>query len=237
MSGPWRSLQTRRASKWEFWRFNWLANHKVVRALERVRHHASGELLDMGCGRRPFAHVFQTRVRHYWGTDLRTSRYVVGRAPDAYARAEQQPIRTGSMDTVVGLSMLTYLPEPVRAIEEAHRVLKPGGMLILEFTQMVPLHDEPWDLFRFTRYGAKQLLERAGFEPVEYVPLGGLAARVGLTVIAALNRINRGPTRVLTELPVRLLYVVIQLLFELLDRLLFDEREVLGHLVVAKRRP
>jgi hypothetical protein len=42
---------------------------------------------------------------------------------------------------------------------------------------------------------------------------------------------------VLTELPVRLLYVVIQLLFELLDRLLFDEREVLGHLVVAKRRP
>ena len=45
-------------------------------------------------------------------------------------------------------------------LEEAHRVLQPGGVLILEFTQMAPLHDEPHDYFRFTRYGAEQLLER-----------------------------------------------------------------------------
>ena len=52
---------------------------------------------------------------------------------------------------------------------------------------------------------------------------------------AALNRINRGPTRVLTELPVRVLYMVIQLSFALLDRIFFDPREVLGHMVVARK--
>ncbi len=225
------------ASKWAFWKFNWLANHKIVAALERAREHAHGELLDMGCGAKPFAGLFAGRVTRYWGSDLSASRYLGDARPEAFARAEAQPFRDGSFDTVLGLSMLTYLPEPVRMIEEAHRVLRPGGTLILEFTQMVPLHDEPWDFFRFTRYGAEHLLRRAGFEPVAYIPIGGLWARVGLTTIAALNRVNRGPTRVLTELPVRLLYVLVQLGCEALDRVFFDPREVLAHLVVARRIP
>lgn len=158
------------------------------------------------------------------------------RRPDVFARGEALPFRDGSFDTVLGLSMLTYMPEPGRFIDEAHRVLRPGGVLVLEFTQMAPLHDEPQDYFRFTRYGAAWLLERAGFEPVEFIPIGGLWARVGLSTIAALNRVNRGPTRILTELPVRALYIALQLLFEALDRLFFDPRETLAHLVVAKRR-
>jgi len=222
--------------KWSFWKFNWLANHKILAALERARVHARGELLDMGCGRKPFAPLFSGRITRYWGTDLSVSPYLGAARLDAYARAEAQPFRDGSFDTVMGLSMLTYLPEPIRMVREAHRVLKPGGVLLLEFTQMVPLHDEPHDFFRFTRYGAQYLLEQAGFEPLEYIPIGGLWARVGLTMIAGLNRVNRGPTRVLTEIPVRILYAAIQLLGELLDRLFFDPREVLSHLVVARRR-
>jgi hypothetical protein len=61
-------------------------------------------------------------------------------------------------------------------------------------------------------------------------------ARVGLSWIGALNRLNRGPLRILTEIPVRVLYVVLQLGFDVLDRLLFDPREVLAHLVVARKR-
>jgi hypothetical protein len=101
---------------------------------------------------------------------------------------------------------------------------------------MAPLHDEPHDYFRFTRYGASHLLERAGFEPLDFIPIGGLMSRVGLSAIAALNRINRGPTRVLTEIPVRLLYVVMQVGFEALDRVFFDPREVLAHLAIARKR-
>ena len=216
-------------------KFNWLANHKIVAALERVREHARGELLDVGCGSKPFAPVFAGRVRRYWGTDLASSRYLGEARPDAFATAEAQPFRDETFDTVLGLWMLTYLPEPLRMLTEARRVLKPGGALILEFTQMVPLHDEPHDYFRFTRYGAEWLLRQAGFEPVAFVPVGGLWARVGLSTIAGLNRLNRGPTRVLTEIPVRVLYIVLQLGFELLDRMFFDPREVLAHIVVARR--
>jgi len=237
MSGFWKRLTRGPTGRWSVWKFNWLANHKIIAAITRARGHARGDLLDMGCGAKPFAPLFAGRVRRYWGTDLSRSPYLGGARLDAFAKAEAQPFRDGSFDTVVGFSMLTYLPEPVRMIEEAHRVLRPGGVLILEFTQMVPLHDEPWDFFRFTRYGAEHLLRTGGFEPVEYIPVGGLWARVGLSTIAGLNRLNRGPLRVLTEVPVRLLYVLVQVSCEVLDRIFFDPREVLAHLVVARRRP
>jgi len=236
VSGPFAPLARTRTGRWTVWKYNWLANHKIIAALERARRHARGVLLDVGCGSRPFARAFEGRVERYLGVDLFDSRFLGGRPPDAYARAERLPLRDRSVDTVLGLSMLTYLPDPGEMLAEAHRVLRPGGMLLLEFTQMAPLHDEPHDYFRFTRYGAAHLLERAGFDPLEAIPIGGLMSRVGLSAIAALNRVNRGPARVLTEIPVRMLYVVLQLLFEGLDRLFFDPREVLAHLVVAKRR-
>lgn len=237
MSGMWGRVAGGPTGRWSVWKFNWLANHKILRALERARDHARGDLLDIGCGSKPFAPVFEGRVRRYWGTDLTASRYLGGARLDAFASAEAQPFRDASFDTVLGLSMITYLPEPLRFLREAHRVLRPGGMLLLECTQMVPLHDEPHDYFRFTRYGAAYLLGQAGFEPVAFLPIGGLWSRVGLTMIAALNRVNRGPARILTELPVRLLYIVIQSLAELMDRLFGDEREVLAHLAIARRRP
>jgi SAM-dependent methyltransferase len=226
-------LSTGRAS---VWKFNWLANHKLIRALERTRHHARGRLLDMGCGSRPFAPLFDGRVERYWGTDLRTSRHLTGRRPDAYARAEAQPFADGSMDTLVAFSLVTYLAEPARMFREAHRVLKPGGIAFVEFAQMEPILDAPHDYYRFTEYGARYQLESAGFEVLEILPLGGLWARVGLSLIGGLNRINRGPTRVLTEIPVRLLYVVLQLFFEGMDRLFFHPLEAMSHLVIARKR-
>lgn len=234
--GAWRRITSGATGRFTPWKFNWLANHKIIAALRRVRGHARGELLDVGCGSKPFAPIFDGQVARYRGTDLAASRYLGSARPDAFARAEAQPFRDGTFDTVLGLSMLTYLPDPGAMIREAHRLLRKDGVLILEFTQMVPLHDEPHDYFRFTRHGAEHLLRQAGFEPLEYVPVGGLWARVGLSAIAALNRLNRGPARIVLELPVRFLYVVLQLGFELLDRVFFDPREVLAHIVVARRR-
>ena len=235
--GTWRKLQAAPTGKWAFWRFNWLAKHKIVRALEKAREHAKGELLDVGCGSRPFASIFEGKVTSYVGTDLAASAYLGENPPDVFSAGEAIPFKDGSFDTVLGLSMLTYMPEPDRVLREAHRVLRPGGVLIMEFTQMAPLHDPPFDYFRFTRFGAAWLLEDTGFAPLAFIPVGGLWARVGLSMIAPLNRINRGPTRILTEIPVRILYVVLQLGFELLDNIWRDRDETLAHIVVALRRP
>lgn len=233
----WGRFAGRTAGKWSFWRFNWIANAQVIAAAERARPHVHGVLLYIGCGSMRARAWYRDRITGYLGIDLARSPYLGGARLTAIARGEALPFRGGSVDTVLGISMLTYLAEPHRLLEEAHRVLREGGVLVMEFTQMAPLHDEPNDYFRFTRYGARWLCERAGFEVVECIPIGGLWSRVALSLMAGLQRWNHGPTRVLTEVPIRALYVVIQLACRSLDGLARDRREVLGHLVVARRVP
>jgi SAM-dependent methyltransferase len=223
------------AGRWSVWKFNWLAHHKLMAAVERARPHARGVMLDIGCGSRAYQPLFADRVARYVGLDLPSGPYLGAARPDVVGRCEALPIRTGGVDTALAISVMNYLPEPARLAEEAFRVLRPGGILIVEFTQMRPHDPALHDYYRFTREGAAWLLERAGFEILDSRPIGGLMARVGLSAIGALNRINRGPARLVTEIPVRLLYVLIQVVFEVLDRLLSDPRECLGHLVAARK--
>ena len=219
---------------WAVWRYNWLANRKVIVALERVRRHAHGTLLDVGCGSRPFSSIFRGYAGRYLGLDLPSSPEAVRGLPDVYGDACRMPIRSGSVDTVLSLSMMDLIPDPRLAIAEMRRVLKPGGVLIVEFVQTAPVYQVQADLWRFTRPGVERLLADAGLVPVEIVPIGSLPAYVGLATIAALNRINRGRKRILTELPVRLAYMIIQAASELLDRLWAGSAESVAHLVVAR---
>ena len=48
-----------------------------------------------------------------------------------YAPAENMPINNEYFDIVVCTNALHYFPQRVRALDEMHRVLKPGGELYL----------------------------------------------------------------------------------------------------------
>jgi SAM-dependent methyltransferase len=144
------------------------------------------------------------------------------------------PVRGGSVDTILSLSMFDLVHEPVRVLVEMRRALAPGGVLIVEFVQTVPVYRGSPDLWRFTRPGVEQLLKDAGLEAVEILPLGRLPGYVGLAVLGWLNRLNRGRRRILTELPVRLLYVLVQCVAELMDQLWSGSNEIMAHVVVAR---
>ena len=83
----WDDVRRAPTGRWTVWKFNWLANHKIIQTLERARPHARGVLLDVGCGAKPFAPLFEGRVTRYLGTDLSGSQYLGASRPDAYARA------------------------------------------------------------------------------------------------------------------------------------------------------
>ncbi|MGI8663296.1 MAG: class I SAM-dependent methyltransferase [Acidimicrobiales bacterium] len=64
-----------------------------------------------------------------------------------------------SVGTLISLETLEHVADPLRAVREMHRVLKPGGLLAISSLMFFPIHAHPWDYWRFTPEGFELLLE------------------------------------------------------------------------------
>jgi SAM-dependent methyltransferase len=64
-----------------------------------------------------------------------------------------------SIGTVITVDTLEHVADPLRALKEIHRVLKPGGVVAISSVMFFPIHAHPWDYWRFTPEGFALLLE------------------------------------------------------------------------------
>ncbi len=130
----------------------------------------SGNVLDIGGTKNAKAGYFDIdRVSNkvsYLNIDPNTK-------PDYLCSAENIPIRENKFDTVILCEVLEHLENPVSAVHEAFRVLKPDGNIIITMPFLFKLHAEPNDYQRWTEYKLKKTLMEAGFSNIEIKRLGG----------------------------------------------------------------
>jgi SAM-dependent methyltransferase len=199
--------------------------------------YASGKLLDIGCGNKPYVEFFQARVSHYLGCDIAQSDR---RAVDLICAATHIPLRDQSHDTVFSTQVIEHVSDHRRLLAEAHRVLKPGGYLILSAPMCWEHHEEPYDFFRFTKFGLQYLLDEAGFEVVAMRANGGKWALVGQMLLNSWRssfEMRGRRRRLLVGGAYSLLRAkwLVNLLFGALDRLDADPVATLNFVVVARR--
>jgi SAM-dependent methyltransferase len=160
----------------------------LAEALRSVAPRSKQPVLDLGSGARPYQALFPPR---YIGLDLQATH---GR-PDARARAEQCPVRTGSIGTVLTTQQLEHVDDPATVLAEAHRVLRHGGTLLLSTHGVWAHHPDPKDLWRWTEEGLVALVAAAGFRVTAVHPLGGPVAAGALLATYPLAGLSRKGSR------------------------------------------
>jgi SAM-dependent methyltransferase len=93
-------------------------------------------------------------LKPYVGCDIQPGRNV-----DVVTDIHHLPFADESVGTVVCVEVLEHVHDPLRAVREIHRVLRPGGIAVLTSVMFMPVHEHPWDFWRFTPEGFAHVLE------------------------------------------------------------------------------
>ncbi len=90
------------------------------------------------------------------------------------------PVPDASFDVILCTEVLEHVPEPIRAVQEFARILKPGGKLLLTAPLGSGLHQEPYHFYGgYTPHWYRKFLKEAGFESITIEPNGGFFKHYG----------------------------------------------------------
>ena len=218
--------------------WNWLVYQSSDQFLNKYRSHYKGNLYDLGCGVRSYEDFFLNFSDSYVGVDWGAS--IHDTKADIFADLNQPlPVASNVADTVVCLSVLEHLSEPQTLLNEAFRIMKSDAVMILQVPWQWKLHEEPYDFFRYTPYGLKHLVAKAGFHDVEVEATSGFFSMWFLKFNYFTLGLITGPRilRALKKAILLPLWYIGQKLAPTLDKL--DKNwaaESQGYYVIAKKR-
>ena len=205
----WFAPGTDAASKAEdFYRRLVLGDH--VRFVEKTIENttAKGPLLDVGCGGGLFLRLLRERGHKVMGLDFSLdaaqTAWKINRVPAMCGTLSKAPLRPASFSVITMFHVLEHLYDPVGYVEEAFKLLAPGGRLVIQvpnaaswqfllFGQNWNGIDVPRHLVNFKDKDIVALVEACGFtvERRKYFSLRDNPAGMATSISAALDPMSR----------------------------------------------
>ncbi len=156
------------------------------------RHISQGRLLDVGSGYGFFLALMQSRGWEVMGLEVSPTGADYGRKrwglsilPQPW---EQALFPEGEFDVVTAFYVIEHLPDPLAFLREVHRIVRPGGMILLRYPHTTPikailslmrirnrLYHLPFHLSDFSPRTMRRALEQSEFRGIETV-IGGFTA-------------------------------------------------------------
>jgi len=144
---------------------------EVLKDIKKYSPAITGKVLDLGAGKSPYKMFFRNADK-YVRLDNRDYKDI-----DIVADISKKiPVKNGDFDSIICIQVLEHVKDPKHVINEIHRILKKDGKCLLTTHMAAPLHGEPYDYYRFTKYALKDLFK--DFKYVEVKTSGGAALSI-----------------------------------------------------------
>ena len=157
------------------------------KAMSRFSSELKGRLLDVGCGSKPYQELFA--VDDYFGLDIDSEASRNRKIADYFYDGKIFPFNENEFDSVLCNQVLEHIFNPDEFLSEIKRVLKPGGRLLLTVPFVWDEHEQPHDYARYSSFGLKALLDKNGFNVIEYKKIGADASIIFQLINAYLYKI------------------------------------------------
>lgn len=147
---------------------NYINRRAIHDGLKRHAPALKGDLLDFGCGAKPYRSLFD--VDRYVGVDLdQNEGHDLPRdKTDFFYDGTSLPFEDDTFDSVYSSEVFEHIFNLPQILQEISRVHKRGGLLLVTMPFVWPEHEMPNDFGRYTSAGARSILETAGYEIVEH---------------------------------------------------------------------
>jgi SAM-dependent methyltransferase len=194
--------------------------HLIERSIAGHAPRLGGELIDVGCGTQPYRSYF-AHMKRIVACDQDGARGAV----DFTCPAHAIPVEAESFDAILCTEVLEHVPDPLAVWREFHRILRPGGRVLLTTPMYWPEHEMPYDYYRYPEHGLRHLAGAAGFEIEELWPRGGMWALLGQVTMQVAGH----------YLPLRIMRRCWNSLFLKIDRARLNPMITIGWTILARK--
>lgn len=125
-----------------------------------------GTMLDFGCGIKPYQSLF-VNVENYIGVDIDNEAHSHEKESiDVYYDGKTIPFGNEHFDSVFSSEVFEHVFNLDEILIEINRVLKKEGIALITVPFAWDEHEIPYDFGRYTSFGIKHVIEKAGFEVI-----------------------------------------------------------------------
>jgi SAM-dependent methyltransferase len=128
--------------------------------------HVRGRTLDVGCGIKPYEHLFD--AESYVGLEIDTEENRRDSKAEYFYQGHEFPFANDSFDSVLVNQVLEHVFNPDEFLGEVNRVLSDGGVFLLTVPFVWDEHLQPYDYGRYSSFGLRFILSKHGFVIVEH---------------------------------------------------------------------
>ncbi len=133
-----------------------------------IRKQRAKNILDLGCGVKPYESIFSFADK-FVGFDVEKNDRV-----DDIGLNWNLPYKDNEFDALITTQVLEHTAKLKETIQEIRRVVKKDGLIFVSVPMTFPIHGAPYDYYRFTQYGLKEIFK--DFDIIKIIPSSGYIA-------------------------------------------------------------